>query len=283
MSDAPPPARRRVSITKLQRNTAAAVELISLCQCVTSDGQLSDEEIASLRQWSDDNAAVDLPARGHVRDVLTQILADGVVTEQEREELYLALETVLPPDIRAPVRARRREVEETQKAQERRAREEHDAKARLERARNRSLDAWNFMVAGVRHEGRPAIIQRHAQVDADVYLKRDRTNRFSRSAVVIQLRNGMQIGFVPEVMAREMAPMLDAGYPYLAFITKILTGGRSPIPVVQADLYGLDATLPELVRPGSEPDLVRAEAVSRTGCMSVVVISAIITARILLA
>jgi hypothetical protein len=36
-----PPPKRRLSITKLQRETEAAIELISLCQTVTEDGSLS--------------------------------------------------------------------------------------------------------------------------------------------------------------------------------------------------------------------------------------------------
>ena len=78
----------------------------------------------------------------------------------------------------------------------------------------------------------------------------------------------MQIGFVPERDAVQMAPLLDAGHPYIAFVTKILTGGRSPIPVVQADLYRTDATHPELIRPGSEPALMQPPVPRSKGCFA---------------
>jgi hypothetical protein len=264
---------RRISITKLQRDSAAAVELISLCQSATADGKLSDDEVQSLRQWAQDYSGVDLPARAHIQEVLQRILADGVVTEAERDDLYLAIEAVLPPDLRAPVRGRRREIEETAKAAAKEASVEADAAAREERARNRVLRAWNFMVAGVRHEGRPALIRDHATSDADVFLRRDPGNPFSSNAIAIQLPNGVQVGFVPEVHAVEMAPLLDRGHPYVAFITKILTGGRSPIPVVQADIYRTDSTHPELTRPGSEPDLVAGHGTGRSGCLATIALS----------
>jgi hypothetical protein len=42
---------RRISITKLQRRTAAAVELIALCPTITADGRLADDEIVAFKQW----------------------------------------------------------------------------------------------------------------------------------------------------------------------------------------------------------------------------------------
>lgn len=201
--------------------------------------------------------------------------ADGVVTDAEREELYLAIETVLPPELRAPVRGRRREIEEAAKAEAKDA-DQADTAAREEKARNRVLRAWNFMVAGVRHEGRPAIIRDHAAADADVFLRRDPSNAFSSNAIAIQLQNGSQIGFVPEQHAVEIAPLLDSGHPYVAFITKILTGGRSPIPVVQADVYRTDSSHPELTRPGSEPALVGGRGAGRSGCLSVIALSVVL-------
>jgi hypothetical protein len=40
-----------------------------------------------------------------------------------------------------------------------------------------------------------------------------------------------------------MALLLDAGNRYSAAFIKILTGGRNPIPVVEASLHGENATL----------------------------------------
>lgn len=102
--------KRRVSITKLQRRTTAAVDLIALCQTITDDGELADVEIAALQEWLRDNERVDLPAKDFLSQVVEKILADGHVTAEERDELYAAIEMVLPPDIRADVRGKRREA-----------------------------------------------------------------------------------------------------------------------------------------------------------------------------
>ena len=122
----------------------------------------------------------------------------------------------------------------------------HEAQ-REERLRNRPLDSWDFMVAGVRYEGRPEIISEYANAGDPAFLARDRENKFSRNAVEVRLENGMQIGFVPEEDAIEVAPHLDAGHPHAAYIKKILTGGRSPIPVVVASVFRPDAVRSDLV------------------------------------
>ena len=103
---------RRISITKVSRRTAAAAELIALCQTITADGRLTDAEVIALKQWLIDSERVDLPAKE---------------TDGEHDELY-------------------------------------------------------------------------------VYLARDPASPFSANAIEIRLSNGMQIGFVPETDARDMAP-----------------------------------------------------------------------------
>ncbi len=46
---------------------------------------------------------------------------------------------------------------------------------------------------------------------------------------------------MPENDAVELAPFFDQGCSHDAFVTKVLTAGRSPIPVVQAYVYRPDA------------------------------------------
>jgi hypothetical protein len=58
-----PMRKRRISITKLQRRTAAAVDLIALCQTITEDGSLADVEVAGLKEWLTENQHADLPAK----------------------------------------------------------------------------------------------------------------------------------------------------------------------------------------------------------------------------
>jgi hypothetical protein len=197
---------RRISITKLQRRTAAAIDLIALCQTITADGRLADDEIVALKQWLTDNAHLDLPARDFLTAMVTKILSDGLITDEERDELYAAIEAARATAVQA-------------------------------RMRDTPLETWDFMVAGSLYEGRPAVIDRYARIGDPVYLARDPANRFSANATEIRLSNGMQIGFVPETDARDMAPELDAGCPHQAYLKKILAGRRAPIPVVVAALY----------------------------------------------
>jgi hypothetical protein len=196
---------RRISITKLQRRTAAAVELIALCQTITADGRLADDEIVAFKQWLTDNEHVDLPAKDFLALTVTKILSDGTVTDEERDDLYAAIETALPLDVRADVRARRRAGEDADREQRRIERNAAHAAAREARMRD-TPETWDFMVAGSLYEGRPAVIERYARVGDPVYLARDPANRFSANANEIGLPNGMQIGFVPETDARDMAP-----------------------------------------------------------------------------
>lgn len=244
------PRRPRVSLTKLQRESAAGIELLSLLQSATNDGRLSAEEIGELRQWVEDYKDDPLPARDFLAALIDRILADGVVTADEQKELFKAIERVLPVDLRDDVRGKRVLVEKADKEL------------------NRPLGSWNFMVAGVRHEGRPAIIGKYAAPGDQVFLARDPGNRYSRHAVAIRLSNGMQIGFVPESEAPDIAALLDSGSLQDAYLTKVLTGGRSPIPVVQAKLYRADATEEGLARATEVPALTGGGA-SRSGCAGV--------------
>ena len=240
---------RRTSLTKAQRQSAVGAELLSLCQVMTTDGALSDEEVSSLRGWLQEHKNEDLPAISHLTKVVETIVADGRVTAEERRELYVALETVLPSDVRAIARRARRSIEEKEKDRLRLQRELEKERQRDERERNSPIEHWDFMVAGSRYEGRPALIERYAQTAAPAYLVRDPGNGHSRNAVEVRTTTGHQLGFVPEEDAADLAPLLDAGHPYRAQIKKILTGGRHPIPVVVADVYRKDAAVPHLVDP----------------------------------
>lgn len=216
---------------------------------MTADGSLSEEEVSSFRQWLHDHKGEDLPAIGHLLGLVETIAADGRVTDKERRELYIALETVLPPDIRAIARKARRSVEETERENLRLQRELDRESQREARERNSPIEHWDFMLAGAAFEGRPSLIERHAHVGAPVHLVRDPGNKYSRNAIEVRTTSGHQIGFVPETEAVDLAPLLDAGHPYFAQIKKILIGRRYPIPVIVADVYRKDSTLPNLFDP----------------------------------
>jgi hypothetical protein len=168
-----------VSLTKLQRQSAAGADLIALCQTVTEDGSLSDDEVMALREWVEEHRHIDIPARAHLATTIERIIADGRITDDERRELYLALEGILPPDVREPIRAKRRAREESERQQIRAEREVLRQQEREERQLNTPLGTWNFMVAGVRYEGRPEVIKRYAHPGEPAYLIRDRNNAYS--------------------------------------------------------------------------------------------------------
>lgn len=297
------PKKPRLSLTKTQLQAGAGAELLTLCQTMTEDGSLTDGEIAELREWLDTNRSSDLPAIEFLVATLERILADGKVTPVERRELYAAIATVLPPEARREAVAQRKAVEAEQKAQARQEREVQKQREREERERSRPLGSLNFMVAGVHYEGRSEVIRDHVDEGDHVFLARDPKNKISRNAIEVRLNNGMQIGFVPEDYAPEVAPLLDQGCPHVAFVTKVLTGGRAPIPVVQAYVHRTDASVEGLVYPADVPpkrtpsrrpaDAPRERSQTRradlsssgkTGCVSVLVIAALplafVTARV---
>lgn len=240
------PKKPRVSLTKTQLQAAVGAELLALCQSVTADGVLTNEEVGELRAWLEANRTQDLPAIEFLVATLERILADGKVTREERTELYSAIEKVLPPEARRAAVANRKEVEAEAKAAERREREEEKAQERAERVRRRPAYSMNFMVAGVPYEGRDAVVRKFVAEGDVVYLVRDPNNKYSRNAVEVRIENGMQIGFVPEDYAPEVAPLLDAGHPHKAEVKKII-GYRYSIPVVQAYLYPTDSDEPGIV------------------------------------
>jgi hypothetical protein len=259
------PFRRRISITKRQRQTAAAVELIALCQTVTEDGSLTPEEIQSLKEWLVEHERIDLPASDYLRARVAKATADGKIAQDELRELYLVVEAVLPPDIRTLVRGRRRALEQKAREEARAARESERARSRLEQ-KAAPLAEWDFMVAGTRYEGRASVIAHYARRGDRVYLARDRANAYSRNAVEVRLANGMQIGYVPETLAQEMAPLLDNGCLQEAHIKKILTAGRGPIPVVVASVYAAESARDGLVREDEVPTkIARDRAEPRPG------------------
>jgi hypothetical protein len=245
--------RRRLSLTKTQRQTEVGIELISLCQSFTEDGSLSEQEVLDLRKWLEANRASNLPAIAFLTETVLKVLEDGRVMKDERLAVYKALEAVLPADIRKDAASRRRSVESEEKNQQRELNEQEKQRQREERARNRTLGSWNFMVAGVRHEGRTSIISKHVRPDDIAYLKRDRKNKFSRHAVEVRIKNGLIVGYVPEDYAQEIAPLLDNGCRHEAFFSKVLTGGQAPIPVVQAYLYGVGSSVDGSVSEADVP------------------------------
>jgi hypothetical protein len=233
----------RRSLTKKQLQTEIGIELLSLCQTATADGKLAEQELADLRQWLRDNQTAPLPAIAYLNTVINKVIADGQITRDECRDIHLAIEAVLPMEIRLPARARRQTAE---LADYEAARELRHTSDRNNLAQSYPvIENADFMVAGVRYEGRAMIVAKFVREGDAVALVRDRNNSFSPNAIEVRIESGHTIGFVPEIDACVLAPLLDQGSKYEAWVKKILGYGRVPFPVVVAELYVADAALPD--------------------------------------
>lgn len=270
----------RVTVSKRDRETEIGLELLQLCQTITADGQVLDAEIVGLNEWLETNQHVDLPAVPFLSKVVGQIVADGVVTDEERIELCKAIERILPQDLRRYAVLKRREVNEAG----RRVAAEERARARLagtaareaaeaERLQNAPVTRFNFMVAGVRYKNRAAIVDGIPYANVPVYLRRDPANKFSRNAIEVSLQTGEVVGFVPESEAVDLAPLLDDGCRSRAWIKKILEKTRAgyPIPIVEGEIYNPDSSVPEAVTQAQMPESKKSDSLGcLPGCLVVV-------------
>jgi len=237
MKASPQPSRGpRRSLTKKQLQTGIGVELLSLCQAVTADGRLEEAEVERLRDWLTRNSDAAIPAISYLTTVIKHVIADSRITHDEYREIQLAVEAILPPEIRQSASTQRRNAEVVE-------RELARAAGAAERERDRPVEYADFMVAGVRYEDRARRISRFVREGDIVALVRDLGNTFSKNAIQVRIQAGHQIGFVPEVDACVLAPLLDQGCKYEASVKKILGYGRVPIPVVIARLYRPEASV----------------------------------------
>lgn len=255
-------AARKPTLNADDLATKEGTELFQLCCDITADGRISKEDIVKLRTWLNQHATCRPPAADDLRATLEFGVQDNVVTKEEARELYRAIEKVLPATEREKAASKRRIVEAEQKNLE--ALQRELAKKREKEAQERSSPvlALDFMVAGVRYDGRGRVVKKYASAGQPVRLVREPENRFSIYAVKVCLLNGLQIGYVPEEDAEKLASLLDQGYRYTARITKILTRADPPIPVVEAFVYRPDADVDGLAH-GTQQSYVAA-GVQRT-------------------
>lgn len=237
----------RLSLTKTQAQAGVGAELLALCQSITEDGKLQKEEIKALRDWLGINQNSDFPSIGFLCETVGRIIADRIVTSEERKELYSAIESILPPEARQAATIKRKAIEAVAKSKVRKAKnqikETEKAKRKAEREqreRNRPLWTSNFLVCGVHMRENAQIIEEHVN-EGPVYLVREPRNRHSKNAISIKTQNGLHFGYVPEHEAAWAAPLMDDGHRYSAFVVKILDGRQFLCPVIEAAIYRPDA------------------------------------------
>ncbi|ATR82128.1 hypothetical protein CS390_05925 [Pseudomonas sp. HLS-6] len=235
--------KRRTSLTKKQLETEAGLELLNICQSITADGRIANEEIQAIHKWLAQNSHTDLPAAQFLSEVLSRALEDQIVTEDERQEIAKSIEAVLPLSERKLAVSVRRQAEIQAQQLRREAEESSKQEARELKKLNRPLATADFMVAGTRHNGRDEIIDIEIRAGSIVTLKRERDNRHSRFAIAVMTESGECIGHVPEDYARDLAPILDQGASQTASVKKVLEYSSGPVPVVVARLYDPRAKL----------------------------------------
>jgi HIRAN domain len=254
-----------VSLKKSEVQDGMGAELLAFCQSLTKDGSISDAQAHELKRWLEEHSSADLPALEFLKSVVNQLVTEEVTTPDRRKLIYKTIESVLPADARKVAAAHRKAAELVEREQAHAAHEAEKQHVREERERNRPVATANFMVAGVNYEGRAAIVRQYVKEGDQVFLIRDRQNKFSRNAVEVRLSNGYQIGFVPEGDSEEFAPFLDKGCVHLAYVTKILHGHNTPIPVVQADVFRPDSEVEGVVSEQAVPS--KKQVVKSGGCL----------------
>ncbi|MEI6806973.1 MAG: HIRAN domain-containing protein [Myxococcaceae bacterium] len=254
------PKGKQIKLSKSQQLTAEGLELMQLLQTITADGKFTPDEVVELVKWLRRNKTSDLPAIKFLTETVEAVIADGKVSREEQETLYKALERVLPKELseianenREGIREKNKQKLKDSKEDEREQKQDQQAQARAERKLNVVVDDFNFMVAGTKHDGRSERIAAHANEGDQVLVLREPKNPFSKNACrLFLLNNQIEIGYVPENsnfrdgVAASLSELLDDGCKYQAYVSKMLTAGYSPIPVVIIKVFAPGSTIPDL-------------------------------------
>lgn len=97
----------RVTLTGQQLATSAGATLLERLEQVARDGVVADEELPTLAAWLNEAASVsDVPGIHFLREEVSGILADGIVSDPERRLLRDAILRVLPVTERARAKAK---------------------------------------------------------------------------------------------------------------------------------------------------------------------------------
>jgi hypothetical protein len=211
--------------------TEACLELLAIYDPISENGRLQPTEVAALNAWVAAYATGALIPKEQIVATIQRVVSVGVITDSERVTLRSAIDRLLPADTREVVRGGRT------KGPSRRAPDDVP------------IDSYRFIVAGSREGERAMHLSRYAFESDEVLLVREPKNARSRSAVIVRLLAGFEIGYVPELDARTMAAHLDENLPYMATIKRVVRGGRAPILVINADFFRGEARVDGTRRP----------------------------------
>lgn len=145
--------------------------------------------------------------------MLQSIADDGqdVITDDEYKLLHDAVLRVLPPEIRSIADLRRREQRKRLKEEQKQLRHDGVQRKGEERDRNRPIERADFMIAGAtigddRREACEA-----CREDDPVSLVREPDNPYDSNAILVVCEDGSDLGYVPRILAKDLAPLLDDG------------------------------------------------------------------------
>ncbi len=262
----------RHSLTREQLSQPEAIELLALLQTVTEDGRVLDEEVAALHEWLTLNTASTLAGIVYLREAVETVLSDGRVTAEEREWLHKAVETVMPREQRSAATMARLEAHEEDRA----ARAGTSAEPVDEGERALPIGRFDFMVAGVQHDGRAGVIKAHCNIEDNVFLVREPRNRNSRHSIAVRLTNGMDIGYVPETDAASLSSLLDDGARQSASIKVIQEGRSTHIPVIWGELYPSDSQVHHAKAMSDAPAEVKGTGAGQGGSKVMLVLIALV-------
>jgi hypothetical protein len=279
---------RRVTLTKAQSDSPAGQELLALLTWLSADGMVSREEMSQLRSWLEVDHGVDFPALPFLYEVIDQISSDGEVSEDELDRLALAIERVLPNEIRAATTLKRKQSREARRIAERERRHQtlvaarSDRRAARESAKARAGLAYEaeFAVRGAfRSEGRREACERLVEGDS-VTLEREPENAHDPSAVLVLGDGDCELGYVPRDQAQELALLMDAGAEAQAVVRRLWeTPEGQVVPILKVKIRRGDmdpASLSERARTPVNGPQTAVGATPGKGCATLVCLLALV-------
>ena len=259
MNDEP---RRQVTLTKAQRDTPAGRDLIEMLTELSADGQVTREEMERLRKWLEVDRGVDFNACEFLYGVVEPIASDGIITEEELDSLALAIERVLPKDVRVAAALKRKKIRTNRQAARAATRAAQRAAAVESRKRPKPLDRTEFVIRGALRSAERRAGCESLNVGDTVTLDREPENTHDENAILVLAEDGRELGYVPREDARRMARLLDAGAEAEAKVRRLWeTPDGGVVPIIASQLRHVDTPAAPVSRrlksaadpPGSHP------------------------------
>ena len=244
MLDEPRNPTPRAPLSPAERATPASIDLIALCRSLPADGHLSPQDLEVLKDWTTRYRDIPLPAQEYISGVVDKALTKQVVTADDRQSVYTALEPALPLQLR-------KETQEQRLLAELAAAEKDGGPF--------ATISVDFLVAGVHVEGRWRTIQSRVHVGDAVRLIYNPGQLSDGTAMFVVLADGTCIGLVPEEEARTIIQELERGGRVEAVVKKILEDGQFPVPVIGSRVHCIASDDVELKSSVAMPREHRAQ------------------------